>query len=427
MHNLIKEFKQMWQAEGFQEPTKIQEKAFQAIEEGRSLYLNAPTGSGKTLAYLLPILNRIESGQGLQTIIFAPSQELTMQIAKIAQKWGESLDINVLALAGGANIKRQVEGLSTKPDLVVATPGRFLEILDKFRKLKVHLVITVVYDEADYLLSTEHLEKFEKIRKRLNRDLQSIFVSATVEDDFLKQLQAFGMDVDLIQIDQDQSNLEHSYILSKDRKKIESLRHLGHVKGMLALVFFDQINQLEVAYQRLIYHGIPTIKLHSQLNQIQRQETMNLMLKQQVVFLLTTDLAARGLDFPEIPYVIHYNLADSLETYIHRSGRTGRMGRPGNVVSLVNEQEARDLQNLLSNHHFQVSEKIIYANQIIPPNLKLGQENQENLKAKVPEKATKVQVPKSDAMTKRYQTRQRYKKKNRLTDQKNKGKKNFNK
>lgn len=356
---------QYWDGLAFNQASPIQLAAYSPISQGQSLYLQAPTGSGKTLAYLLPAVEKVQPGQGLQVVVFAPSQELTVQIFQVVKDLADQVGFKALALPGGANLRRQIDNLKDKPDLIVATPGRFLEILKSSRKLKLHLVETVIYDEADYLLAQEHENIFDQIRQGFNRDIQSVYVSATMEADFMDRLKNKGLNLTLIQANQDQDQKQHYYIQVNDRKKIDQLRRLGHLEGMLAIVFFEQINHLDKAYDQLSYRGIPVVKLHSQMNQIQRQQTMKAFQDSKCIFLLTTDLAARGLDLPDIPYVIHYNVPDSLETYIHRSGRTGRMGKFGQIISLVNEQEARDLNQLLSPQDIRLEERVLFQGRLL--------------------------------------------------------------
>lgn len=358
-----------WQAKGFEQATPIQEQAFEPIIQGQSVCLHSATGTGKTLAYLLPLLERLEANQTLQLVIFAPSQELAMQILRVSQEWSQAMSLTIQSLAGGANKERQIDALREKPEVIVATPDRFQEILNHSRKLKIHTVHTVVYDEADVLFGSEHHDKMLDLQKRFMRDIQKIWVSATLSEEVVKDIQAIEADVKVISTDQDTHHIHHYYVVTQNRKKLEQLRHLAHIPGMKAIVFVNKIEEIQTLEAKLAYHKIASVALHSDINQILRKQAIASFsdASHPLTFLLTTDVASRGLDIEDIPYVIHYQKVHDVETYRHRSGRTGRMGKEGTVISLVNEHEGRQLQDFLPPEGYDLQERVIYANQLMTP------------------------------------------------------------
>ena len=257
---------QEWQAVGYQQATAIQKLIMGPLAQGQYLVAISPTGSGKTLAYLLPVLGQLQAGQGLQALILAPSQELAKQIAGVAQTWGGHLDLKVQLVVGGANFKRQQEALKAKPEIIVATPGRFLELANQTRKLKVHQVRYLILDEADYLLQAEHEGALHQIRKSLMRDVTVAWISATYGQP-LVDLVASGLP--LYQVENDQvsqsGQVDHVYVLTHDRQKVQQLKRLAQVADMQALVFFEQVHDLETVAAKLVFQGIKVAVMHGQL------------------------------------------------------------------------------------------------------------------------------------------------------------------
>ncbi|UUX33834.1 DEAD/DEAH box helicase [Fundicoccus culcitae] len=368
---LEEDLKKYWHNKGFDAATPIQKAVYQPIIEKQSFVAISPTGTGKTLAYLLPLIQTIEANNVLQVIILAPSQELVKQIGEVAQEWAQLLGLKTQVILGGANISRQIEQLKDKPEIIVATPGRFVELLNQTRKLKVHMVKTIVYDEADYLWQDEHRPALEQIEKRLDKDVQKIWVSATLGAPLLSLVQA-PTTIPLIHMTSQDNKLpiEHYYILTTDRQKPQLLKRLGQVDNMQAIVFFEQVNELDQVASKLIYDGIKVAVLHSQVSKFERQHAIESFKAGEVTYLLTTDLAGRGMDIPALPYAIHYNRVNNLDTYFHRSGRVGRMGHKGVVISLVNEQEHRDLQKILDARSIQLTEKIVFQQAIVDPEVR---------------------------------------------------------
>lgn len=361
LEKLRSELQDFWQGKGFDQPTAIQEKLVSEMIEGNSVIAISPTGTGKTLAYLLPILNKIEANQNLQAIILAPSQELAVQIADVAREWGKIVGIKTQAIIGGANIKRQIDRLKEKPELIVATPGRFQELQTKSNKLKVHTVTTIVFDEADYLLKDEHKNALNRIKQSLMRDVQLVYTSATMPEDILEELTQADDSLKLITVEKQAATdrVKHVYITVNNRDKVNELKRLSQVEDMRAMVFFEQIHQIEEVAAKLIFEKVPVVVLHSEASKMEREYAIRAFTNHDVKFLLTTDVASRGMDIDNVPYVIHYNSVDNIQTYLHRSGRTGRMNAEGSVISLLNQQEYRDLRDLLQAEDIQLTERIL--------------------------------------------------------------------
>ncbi|MCM3110979.1 DEAD/DEAH box helicase [Lederbergia lenta] len=344
----IKPFLQKtWTNSNFTEPTPIQIKAIPFILEGKDLIAESPTGTGKTVAYLLPILEQIQvENKNLQAVILAPSRELVMQIYQELQKWTEGTAISGVSLVGGANIKRQLDKLKKKPQIVVGTPGRILELI-KLKKLKMHDVKTIVLDEGDQLLISEHISTVRTIVKSAQNDRQLLLFSATS----LKDIDLFKAMIDrepeIIKVERNETasaDVNHLYLLCEPRDKAELLRRIAAMEGMKGLVFARDVGNMTVLAEKLKYEKVSLDVLHSELGKNDREKALQSLRNGDVKILLATDVAARGLDIEGLTHVIHSDFPSDIEQYIHRSGRTGRMGATGTVVSLVTPREERELK-----------------------------------------------------------------------------------
>lgn len=332
---------QQWTKAGFDTPTNVQEKVFDSIIQNKHVVAVSPTGSGKTLAYSLPLLNKIEKNGELQILILAPSQELAQQIGAVLREWS---DVKVQVISGGANVKRQLEQLKNKPEIIVATPGRLNELAGQSKKIKFHQVKTVVIDEADYLLQDEHIHTVRQIVKRMPSQTQKLFFSATVNDKLLEVEKWFGVSVERINIVNESKTL-HAYIKVDERKRVDLLKKLSQDVES-ALVFVKHVGELAMIYEKLAYEGVRVAALHSDMHHIERQKAMTAFKNKEITYLLTTDVASRGIDINDLELVIQLEVPREKDIYTHRSGRTGRMGKEGVVLTMVNQHSLKELQKM---------------------------------------------------------------------------------
>ncbi|WP_265455335.1 DEAD/DEAH box helicase [Enterococcus sp. HY326] len=355
---LPEKWQALWQQKGFSEPSIIQSQTYHPLKAGQNLLGISPTGSGKTLAYLLPSLQKVTTGQGMQLLILTSSQELSIQVFEVAKEWGEALGLKTQAVIGGANVKRQIDKLKERPEVLVGTPGRVLELI-KQKKIKAHQIQTLIFDEADQLLG-EVLP--QQIIKTVNQQSQFAFFSATGQKVIaeVKELRPDIQIIDVSQNDQSTSGLEHYYLKVTPRKRGEELRRLANVSEMQSLVFFNELSDLGDAEEKLLYRQLPVASLASDQNKLLRKAAIENFKKQQLTLLLTTDLAARGLDIENLPLVINYDIPTSEESYLHRAGRTGRMGKKGQVITFVHEGNFRDYQRLLKSVGVEGQEIFLY-------------------------------------------------------------------
>lgn len=414
------EWQEKWVAENFKAPTNIQEKMFLPLKNKQNVLGISPTGSGKTLAYLLPLLLNVEKDGGNQLLILLPSQELASQVAEVVRQWIKPLDLNIQAIIGGANVSRQVERLKKRPEVLVGTPGRVLELI-KAKKIKAHLINALVLDEVDDLVSQEDYNAAKSVMKSVLADTQIVAVSATGQvilpelDNLFRETPEV---IDVTSTDKTKGVIKHQYLLTPTRKRSDNLRRLSYIKDFKALVFFNQLSELGAASERLNFLGIDHRTLASDQHQSERKRAIEDFEKNQVPLLLTTDIGARGLDFSDLYYVVQYDMALNAENYVHRSGRVGRMGKAGEVISLVNDREVRELRKMLRSLDNDFSEIFVSHGQLVTERIESISEEpakKEKKKITMEENTPKVQK-KSEQVEK-----PKKKKKNRTNRNKNKG------
>lgn len=364
--HLIEQFQEKFNQQ-FKQPTAIQEAVAQPLAEDKSVLGIAPTGSGKTLAFTLPLLPKIMPGSGTQLLVLAPSQELAMQTTRVMREWGNIIGVKVLALTGGANLRRQVMKLHQHPDVIVGTPGRVLHMLDN-RHLKLGHLQTMVIDEADDLLRDDTLAVVEDIERATPLSAQLAFFSATKSPVFKELSVMFGRDiltVDVTDSDHSRGTVRHGYIDARtNAQKTAVLRRLTSIKDFRGLVFFNSTRTLHYAASRLRHENMSVDTLGGRQKQTQREKAMRMFRKRQIKLLLTTDVAARGIDIPKLPAVINFDLPTETNTYAHRVGRTGRQGEPGLVLNLGDDHDIRDLKKLLKDTDYQLEHLYISNDQL---------------------------------------------------------------
>jgi len=359
---------QAWNKSGFAQATPIQLKAIPQIMEGKDVIAESPTGTGKTLAYLLPLLEKIDPDQSSpQALILASSRELVMQINEEVRIWSQGSNINGAAFIGGANVKRQLEKLKKRPQVIAGTPGRIQELITQ-KKLKMHEVKTIVLDEGDQLLVPEHLTTIRNIVKTTLKDRQVMMFSATLPQETEQAARAFMNEPVTIKVDKSekmQSKVDHMYFVVEKRDKFKILEKISRLEGMKGLAFINDIGELNVIGEKLKYKEIEVGLLHGESNKVDREKALRKLKSGKHPLLLATDVAARGLDIKGLTTVIHVDLANGIDQYVHRSGRTGRAGADGTVMSIVTEREERELKKMARELEISLEKKEFYAGQIV--------------------------------------------------------------
>ncbi|MQS51785.1 DEAD/DEAH box helicase [Companilactobacillus mishanensis] len=383
----------------FEQLTKIQETVYLPFKEGKDMVAMAPTGSGKTLAFTMPMLETLVPGDGLQVLILEPSQELAIQVRTVIQPLAKLIGCSVQAVTGGANPQRQLKKLKEKPEILVATLGRLKELTEA-RKVKLGNIQTVIVDEADEMLNESKLESVRDTLDQMPSDVQMTFFSATGNDIYKDMAKWFGKDFLTIDQRYDRSytaGIRHYFInTGSDAIKNVLIREMAHNKKFLGIVFFNNSRSLHKAVSDLDHSKTNFVVLDSKMSSQQRKNAMSLFSSGKVTLLLTTDVAARGMDIEDVSTIINYMIPRDNSEYLHRAGRTGRMGKSGDVVTFGNSHDFRniqtfndlDIQKVFLNHDGTFTDKQVY---------------HERKKAKVA-------------------TKEKPRQKKRLRDQKNKGK-----
>jgi len=337
--------------QGINKPTAIQEKTMGKVLAGQNLVGQAPTGTGKTLAYLLPAMQQIDPAiRQVQVLILAPTYELAMQIANVAREFNQQagLGLKVQGIIGGANIARQMDKLKEKPQLIVGSAGRIIELSRK-GKLKLHQVKLLVLDEFDRLLDDQNLGNTVDAVKLLPEDRQVILFSATAPKKAMERADFLESPEHVI-VKEDAAVMEareNYYLMTPFRDKIENVRKLTRNLGVKrGLVFINRVFDAEKTLAHLQYDGIRAASLLGHQNKQARQKAIADLKKGKIQLLLSTDLAARGLDIEGVDYVFNLDLPENAQVYQHRAGRTARAGAKGTVITLADIKEAYKLEQL---------------------------------------------------------------------------------
>ena len=333
---------------GIKEPTPIQEALIPAAATGENLIGAAPTGTGKTFAYLLPALTRIDpSLRAVQILILAPTHELAVQIADTARTLVQAAELSlaVQALIGGANIKRQIEALKKKPQIVAGSAARILE-LSRMGKLRLIGVKLLVLDEFDRLLSKQLADDVRAVVRLLPQQRQTLLLSATAPTAAVRA--ADGLFAPrLIRVEEVRTTCENYYHRAAFRDKIKAVQKLTRrLPIRRGIVFVGRGFDAARAVEKLRYEGVRAVSLLGQERRDRRRAALDAIRAGRAELLIATDLAARGLDIEDVDYVVNVDLPEDVRTYRHRAGRTARAGKAGAVITLVDDKETERLNDL---------------------------------------------------------------------------------
>jgi superfamily II DNA/RNA helicase len=328
------------------DPSPIQIAAIPPLVAGKDAYLRAETGTGKTLAYLLPLFTRIDPAQAAtQVVIVAPTHELAIQIHRQSCELAlnAARAIRSVLLIGGTSTDRQIDKLKAKPHVVVGSPGRIVELIER-SKLKMAHIRAVVIDEADRLLNDENLNWIQTIVGAAPAGRQLIFASATIEQQTRRVLETLAPDAVMLRGGTSSVNerIEHLYLICEDRDKPDVLRKLLHAFDVpRSIVFVHRNDVAEEVASKLTHHKLAVADLNSELSKMDRKRAMDGIRNGVIRIMIASDIAARGLDIPAVTHIFNLDVPTMSKAYLHRVGRTARAGAKGTAVSLVTETEAR--------------------------------------------------------------------------------------
>ena len=346
---------------GIATPLPIQSEAMPRIAAGKNLAACSPPGTGKTLAFLLPSLGRIDPAlKQPQLIVVEPTHELVMQVVREVRALLPAFPgITVVPLFGQVSLQRQAEALrDLKPQVLVGSLGRLTEMAEAGR-LKLHEAKILVLDEADRLLGDPKTggTALEGFLKKLPRQRQTLLFSASLTQTLRPQVEAIAPNAEWLSIAEKptlSTSIRHYFLgINSKRDKIKELRsYLAAAVPERSIIFVDQGYDNEMLGERLVHHGFKAATLHSDMPKQERAETLRQFRAGRLKILVATDLAARGLDFPELSHVIHYDLPHSPLAYLHRAGRTGRAGRDGVSIAIIIRPELKVLERCAKELHF---------------------------------------------------------------------------
>jgi ATP-dependent RNA helicase DeaD len=335
---------------GFEAPTEVQKKVIPLLlEKSTDLVALAQTGTGKTAAFGFPMLQKIDPNKRVtQGLILSPTRELCLQITNEIGLYGEKLrNINIVAIYGGANITEQAKKIKRGAQIVVATPGRLKDMIRR-KLVDISAIEYCVLDEADEMLNMGFYEDIKSILTHTPKDKSSWLFSATMPKEVSTIAKKFMHDPIEITVGTKNSgakNVNHQYFIVGARERYNALKAvIGMNPAIFGCVFCRTKIETQKVAEKLIHDGYKAAAIHGDLSQNQRDAVMQSFRKKKIQLLIATDVAARGIDVDDITHVVNYQLPDEIETYTHRSGRTGRAGKLGTSVLFVTKSDRRKIK-----------------------------------------------------------------------------------
>lgn len=356
---------------GITEPTAVQAKVIPEILAGKNVIFQSATGSGKTFAFLLPVLQRVQAQENptkaVKMVVVSPTFELASQLKQAA---ASVTDLKCALFIGGVPLKRQIDALKEKPTIVIGTVSRLLELC-RLKKIKVDQCAALVLDEADRLTSKEIAEETAELISLFGARTQKLACSATITKKTQKFLEAgaAGFETILLPLeDVLREKIEHWAFYAERRDKIDLLRSLLRALGeKKALVFTSRADQVENIYQKLAFKKVNCAALTAKIKNQERQSMLARFKSGKIPVLVTSDLSSRGLDIPDVEYIIQCDLPDDEDFFVHRSGRTARAGKTGVNIVIGDEWELRKLAALEKKLKIVVRPKVLFKGTVRSP------------------------------------------------------------
>lgn len=328
---------------GFEEATPIQEGTITHAMEGRDVLGQAQTGTGKTAAFGIPLIEKIDpKNPNIQGLIIAPTRELAIQVSEELYKLGYDKRVKLLSVYGGQDISRQIRALKNKPQIIVGTPGRILDHINR-KTLKLENVNTLVLDEADEMLNMGFIEDINTILSNVPDTRQTLLFSATMPGPIRKIANTFMKDPVEVKIKSKEmtvENIEQFFVKAQEREKFDVLSRIINVhQPELAIVFGRTKRRVDELSHALSIRGYMAEGIHGDLSQAKRMSVLRQFKENKIDILVATDVAARGLDISGVTHVYNFDIPQDPESYVHRIGRTGRAGKSGMAVTFVTPRE----------------------------------------------------------------------------------------
>ncbi|GAA0817075.1 DEAD/DEAH box helicase [Colwellia asteriadis] len=344
------------EALGYKTPTAIQKKAIPVVLSGKDLLAAAETGTGKTASFVLPLLEKLYAahasqghkirGKRIRALILVPTRELAVQVEASIKSYGQQLTISSMAMYGGIDSQPQKQALILGVDVVVATPGRLLDMAHQ-RALHFDELETLILDEADRMLDMGFIDDINKILERLPKTRQNLLFSATLSEDvraLAKRAIYQPVEISIAKNSPSKPNIEQWLITVDKTNKSALLSYLiKEQQWQQALIFIETKHGAAKLVSQLEKRGIAAESIHSGRTQAIREQVLADFKAGKIKFLVATGIAARGIDIGDLSRVVNYDLPDQVDDYIHRIGRTGRAGASGEAISFVAKDNFRNL------------------------------------------------------------------------------------
>ena len=346
---------------GFENPSKIQHLAIPKIIEGKDLIAQAQSGTAKTGAFVIGVLNKINiEEKSTQVLILSPTHELVHQISEVVKELSSYMDISFMKVLGGTNMNECRKGLESNPQIIIGTPGRVLDMIQK-QCLFTEKLNTLVFDEADEILSYGFKDSIYHIVQYMSQGAQICLFSATIPEDVLELTEKFMNNPEKILVKKEQLTLEgitQFYInIRVNEWKFDVLKDLyDTINISQCIIYINSKNKLMDVYNNLTRENFPVSYIHGELTSAERKDVMEKFRGGQSRILLSTDLLSRGIDVQQLSLVINFDLPKSKETYIHRIGRSGRYGRKGVAINLITDRDIQSMKEIESFYDTQITE-----------------------------------------------------------------------
>ncbi|WP_243643124.1 DEAD/DEAH box helicase [Thermolongibacillus altinsuensis] len=335
---------------GFEEATPIQAATIPLSLQNRDVIGQAQTGTGKTAAFGIPLVEKIDmNNDAVQAIVIAPTRELAIQVSEELYKIGSTKRVRVLPIYGGQDIERQIRALKKHPHIIVGTPGRIIDHIQR-KTLRLQHVHTVVLDEADEMLNMGFVDDIEAILGHVPRERQTLLFSATMPEPIRRIAERFMQNPELVRVKAKEMtvpNIEQYYIEIQEKKKFDTLTRLLDIQSPeLAIVFGRTKRRVDELAEALNLRGYAAEGIHGDLSQAKRLSVLRKFKEGSIDILVATDVAARGLDISGVTHVYNFDIPQDPESYVHRIGRTGRAGKTGIAITFVTPREIGQLHHI---------------------------------------------------------------------------------
>ncbi|MDE1865097.1 MAG: DEAD/DEAH box helicase [Candidatus Micrarchaeota archaeon] len=323
---------------GFRDSTEVQEAAIPTVLQHKDVIVRSKTGSGKTGAFLVPILQMADKSRGPEALVVVPTRELAIQVHSVAEKLSRKMGLHTVIVYGGASINVQMDHLARGANIVIGTPGRILDLVDR-NALRLGRVKFLVLDEADLMLDMGFIEDVSTIMSMTPKERQTMLFSATMPREIV-DIARKHMRPDTVRITVGKeeevtvNTITHNYFVANGRYKFHALlAYIDKFQPRKGIIFTSTQREADLIHRFLVTNGFDAIEMHGGLTQAKREYSLR-EFRQHARFLISTNLAARGLDIPDISDIINYDAPDEPKTYVHRVGRSARMGKDGRAFTI---------------------------------------------------------------------------------------------